>query len=102
MRFKGYLACLNQSNVDMITDPIDTITKTGLRGKSGKEYEFDVLILGTGFVIGTGDDGANIRGRNGKTLTEQWKSQGGAQAYLGTSVSNFPNFFAVSSSSFVQ
>lgn len=40
----GYLAALHRTNVDMITDPIATITKEGIRGKSGKEYEFDVLI----------------------------------------------------------
>lgn len=40
----GYLTALHRTNVDMITDPISTITKEGIRGKSGKEYELDVLI----------------------------------------------------------
>ena len=76
----GYLASLNRSNVDMITDPISSVTPGGIIGKSGKEYEFDVLILATGFVVGQGDEGANITGRDGKTLSQQWKAQNGAQA----------------------
>ena len=47
----GYLKSLNRSNVELVTDGIDTITENGIRGKSGKEYEFDVLILGTGFDV---------------------------------------------------
>lgn len=51
----GYLQCLNNDNVDLITDPIDTITEKGIKVKDGKEYELDVIILGTGFsVVSTG------------------------------------------------
>lgn len=47
----GYLKSLWRSNVELFTDPIDTITEKGIQGKSGEEYEFDVLILGTGFDV---------------------------------------------------
>lgn len=47
----GYLQCLNQPNVELVTDAIDTITAKGIKGKSGKEYDMDVLILGTGFSL---------------------------------------------------
>lgn len=47
----GYLQCLNEPNVELVTDPISTITEKGILGKSGKEYELDVLILGTGFSV---------------------------------------------------
>lgn len=79
----GYLASLHRSNVDMIDiskDTIDCITPKGLSLVSGKEYEFDVLIMATGFVVGIGESGAQITGRDGKTLAQQWRSQGGAQA----------------------
>lgn len=33
----------------MITDPIATITPSGVTGKSGEQYDLDVLILATGF-----------------------------------------------------
>lgn len=39
--------------------------------------------------------GINVVGRDGKTVTEQWKRQGGPQAYLGTTISNYPNFYSI-------
>ena len=33
-----------------------------------------------------------IYGREGKSLSEQWKESRAAQAYMGTYVHNFPNF----------
>ncbi|GAA97795.1 uncharacterized protein L969DRAFT_99787 [Mixia osmundae IAM 14324] len=88
----GYLDCLNQSNVELITDKIDTINETGIRGASGEQYDFDVLILGTGFDVTERGLGIEVKGSKGTTLTQQWKKQGGPQAYLGTTVSNTPNF----------
>ncbi|ORY55310.1 hypothetical protein BCR35DRAFT_322707 [Leucosporidium creatinivorum] len=91
----GYLNSLWRSNVELITDPISTITEKGLLGKSGQEYEFDVLILGTGFDVSEVGLGINVVGRDGKTVTEQWQAQGGPQAYLGTTISNFPSFYTI-------
>ncbi|SCZ95827.1 BZ3500_MvSof-1268-A1-R1_Chr8-1g09824 [Microbotryum saponariae] len=91
----GYLQCLFRSNVELVTDGISTITEKGLLGKSGKEYEFDVLILATGFDVSEVGLGINIVGRNEKTVTEQWKEQNGPQAYLGTTIANYPNFYSV-------
>lgn len=47
----GYLKCLNNDNVELVYDPIDTITEKGIKCKSGKEHPLDVLILGTGFDV---------------------------------------------------
>ncbi|KAM0753779.1 FAD/NAD(P)-binding domain-containing protein [Meredithblackwellia eburnea MCA 4105] len=91
----GYLECLHRSNVELVTDGIDTITENGIRGKSGKEYEFDVLILGTGFDVSEVGLGINVTGRNGKTITDRWLAQNGPEAYLGTSISGYPNFYTV-------
>ncbi|MFG2358980.1 flavin-containing monooxygenase [Streptomyces sp. NPDC048521] len=59
-------------------------------GEDGVEVAADVLILGTGF------DAQNtlridITGRDGVTLAEAWAD--GKQAYLGTTVTGFPNMF---------
>lgn len=45
----GYLDALNRPNVDLITSPIDTVTEKGILTQDGREHEFDVLILATGF-----------------------------------------------------
>lgn len=47
----GYLKCLNNENVELISDPIDTVTEKGIKTKNGTEYPLDVLILGTGFDV---------------------------------------------------
>jgi len=34
-----------------VTDGIDCFTSKGIKSKSGKEYEMDIIILATGFSI---------------------------------------------------
>src|SRR5207245_4566861 len=45
----NYLPSLEQPNVDVITDGIESITPHGVRTKDGTEHEADVIIYGTGF-----------------------------------------------------
>jgi len=95
IRDPGYLTALGQDNVELITDGIDTITEKGIRGKSGEEYSLDVIILGTGFDLTADGLGIDVTGSHGKSVTDQWNEQGGPQAYLGTVLSGFPNFFLI-------
>lgn len=44
----GYLASLGEPNVDLVTDSIDHVDATGIVTKSGKHYDLDTIILGTG------------------------------------------------------
>lgn len=91
----GYLAALNRSNVDMVSDGIATINAGGIEGVSGKQYDFDVLILGTGFDLSTGGLGLNVVGLDGKTISETWTASGGPQSYLGTTLANYPNYYSI-------
>lgn len=108
VRDPGYLAALHLPNVELVTDPIATVTPTGIRCESGAEHELDVLVLGTGFSTGTAGVALDIRGAHGLALAEQWsvdaarsladldrEAQGGPQAYLGTAVAGFPNFYTL-------
>ncbi|WP_284988104.1 MULTISPECIES: flavin-containing monooxygenase [unclassified Arthrobacter] len=92
----NYYEVYNQDNVTLVDvrrDPIDSVTRTGVKTSEG-EYEFDVLILATGFDAMTGPLMAlGIVGRNGRTLQEKWAH--GPQTYLGISVSEFPNLFLI-------
>jgi cyclohexanone monooxygenase len=91
-----YYEVYNQDNVELVdvkTDPIDRIIATGLRTKSA-EYDFDVLILATGFDAMTGPLLAmGIVGRNGQRLEDKWAD--GPHTYLGIAVSGFPNLFLI-------
>ncbi|MEK6440788.1 flavin-containing monooxygenase [Pseudonocardia sp. T1-2H] len=82
------------SLVDISKAPIQEITPTGLR-TADATYEFDVLILATGFDAVTGAlTSIDIRGRDGLTLKEKWAD--GPSTYLGLTVHDFPNLFTIS------
>jgi cation diffusion facilitator CzcD-associated flavoprotein CzcO len=43
-----YLQAFNRDKVELVTEPIDRITKRGIVTKDGVEHAMDLLILGTG------------------------------------------------------
>ncbi len=92
----GYYETYNRDNVslvDVAKDPIESIGPTGLRTQTG-EYEFDTLVLATGFDAMTGAlRRMDIRGVDGQTLTDKW--QAGPRSYLGMGLSGFPNLFTI-------
>jgi cation diffusion facilitator CzcD-associated flavoprotein CzcO len=57
------------------------------------ERELDALVFATGFQAAEAVAPYAIRGRGGRDLNEAWRD--GAEAYLGTTVSGFPNFFMI-------
>src|SRR5690606_6157468 len=57
----------------------------------GREREVDAIIFGTGFKVSELLTHLEIRGRGGREINEVWKN--GVEAYLGTTVSGFPNFY---------
>ncbi|KAL3445141.1 hypothetical protein BJX65DRAFT_297236 [Aspergillus insuetus] len=88
----GYLDSLSQSNVDLIPEGIKQFTKSGIiSSASGREDEYDIVVLATGFQVSEFLTPMHIIGSHGRTLHDQWKETRGAQAYLGTYVHNFPN-----------
>jgi cation diffusion facilitator CzcD-associated flavoprotein CzcO len=86
-----FLPALNRENVDLVTDRIDHIEAGGVVTANGRKIPADVLVLATGFRSTEFLAPMEIVGRNGKTLQDAWSH--GAEAYLGLTVSNFPNFF---------
>ena len=89
-----YYEAYNRDNVllvDINETPIERFTPKGIK-TSDKEYEFDVIILATGFDAITGAlTRIDIRGQNGKTLKDKWAN--GPRTYLGMQSAGFPNFF---------
>ncbi len=83
---------LAKSNVDVVTDRITEITPEGVRTTGGL-HEADVLIYGTGFKATEFLAPMRVRGLGGRELAEEWA--GGAHAYLGISVPDFPNMFLI-------
>jgi len=87
-----YYECFNQKNVELIdikTTPIETITHTGLR-TAAAEFDFDVLILATGFDANTGGlTSIDIQGLDGQSLSKTWAD--GVDTHLGMTIPGFPN-----------
>ncbi|HEY1612864.1 MAG TPA: NAD(P)/FAD-dependent oxidoreductase [Rhizomicrobium sp.] len=88
-----WLGTFKRPNVHLVDDPIEEITPTGIRTASGKLYEGDVLIFGTGFHASRFLSPIAFKGRGGRDLNDQW--QGEARAYLGITVPHFPNLFVM-------
>jgi cation diffusion facilitator CzcD-associated flavoprotein CzcO len=88
---RSWLPTLTRPNVRLVTSPITEITETGLRTADGEEHPADTVIFGTGFRAHDYLTTIEISGRDGRRLSEQWCD--GAEAYLGLTVSGFPNLF---------
>jgi cyclohexanone monooxygenase len=90
----GYFETFNRDNVTLVdvrAKPIEAILPTGLRTVA-QSYEFDDLILATGFDAMTGTlVRIDIRGVGGVTLAERWAE--GPRTYLGLTTVGFPNLF---------
>ncbi|DAA79656.1 TPA_exp: putative Flavin-binding monooxygenase [Trichophyton benhamiae CBS 112371] len=92
----GYFDCLHRENMELIaTDPIEEIKETGVITKSGRTINADAIVLATGFQTQQVLHPLEIRGKKGVSLMEHWQdfADNTPQAYYGTCVSGFPNFF---------
>jgi len=87
----AYYPALNQPHVAVVTQPIESIGAGQVLTEDGVNHQIDTLILGTGFAASDFLAPMEIRGRRGRELSEAWRR--GAEAYLGITVSGFPNLF---------
>jgi cation diffusion facilitator CzcD-associated flavoprotein CzcO len=88
-----FYPAMQRDNVELVTTGIDEVLPHGIRTKDGKEIPLDAIVLATGFQAAEACAPFEIRGRNGVELNAAWRE--GAEAYLGTTVSGFPNLFLV-------
>ena len=89
----SWLGALTRPDVELVTDPIERITPTGIRCASGTEHPADVIVWATGFHANRYLWPMEIVGRGGAVLAEQWGDE--PTAYLGVTVPNFPNLFCM-------
>jgi cation diffusion facilitator CzcD-associated flavoprotein CzcO len=82
---------LARPNVELVTEPIERIVPDGVAAADGTTRRADVIIYGTGFKSLDFLAPMSVTGLGGRRLHETWRD--GAEAYLGITVSGFPNFF---------
>jgi cyclohexanone monooxygenase len=78
-------------NVRLETTAIAELTERGVRTVDGVEHRVDAVIYGTGFKAADYLSSIDVYGAGGRHLRDEWC--GGAEAYLGTLIAGYPNFF---------
>ncbi len=86
-----FYTTFNRPNVHLVSEGIERITAEGIRTKDGQNHKLDAIICATGFQVAEASAPFPVSGLNGIDLGHTWKD--GAEAYLGTTVSGFPNLF---------
>lgn len=89
----NYYPTFMRPNVELVTEGIESIGPKSITTKGGESKEVDAIVLCTGFMAAEFPENFNVMGINGKTLNEEWKSA--PEAYLGTTVSGFPNMYLI-------
>ena len=93
----GFFETFNRDNVKLVDignrEPLVEITETGIR-TTKQHYEFDIIVLATGFQAYTGaQEALPIRGRNGLLLRDKWEDV--SSSIMGVFVAGFPNLFMI-------
>ncbi len=89
-----YYQSLVQANVQVADAGIAEVTQGGISCSDGTHHALDAIILGTGFQASEAMAPFAVQGGAGVSLDDKWRD--GAEAYLGTTVAGFPNFFMLS------
>ncbi|HEX4338399.1 MAG TPA: NAD(P)/FAD-dependent oxidoreductase [Polyangiaceae bacterium] len=86
-----YLPALQRPDVEVVTEHIERIVPDGVVTRDGRTTKVDTIVLATGFEATRFLVPLSVVGPSGVKLEDVW--QNGAHAYLGMTVSGFPNLF---------
>lgn len=87
----NYFPALSKDHVDVVDDAITEIAPNGVVTADGVKREVDVIIFATGFKSTGFVAPMRVTGVDGQDLNQTWAE--GPAAYLGMTVSGFPNLF---------
>ena len=80
-----------RDNVELVADGIERVTPDSIVTTDGRERRVDAIVLATGFKATEYLDGIDVVGVDGRRLHDDWSEV--AHAYIGMTVSGYPNFF---------
>jgi cation diffusion facilitator CzcD-associated flavoprotein CzcO len=89
----SFLPALNDQTTNLITTPIERITRSGVRTVDGADHPADLLVLATGYELWTDPETyrpGTVLGPNGFDLAEYYRAHG-LQSYAGTAHPRLPN-----------
>jgi cation diffusion facilitator CzcD-associated flavoprotein CzcO len=87
----AWYPALQKPNVELVPSGLAGVDRHSVIDTSGARREVDVIIFGTGFHVSDPPVAEQLRGVDGRLMSEVW--EGTPRAYLGTSVPGFPNLF---------
>lgn len=104
-----WLKSMNRPNFRLTTQPLRRVEPDGITLGGGRtdldktstcaipmkdeHIHADIIVLANGFEATRWLHPLAVHGRGGKSLHDLWDERGGPQAYMGTAVDGFPNFF---------
>jgi cation diffusion facilitator CzcD-associated flavoprotein CzcO len=77
-----------------VTTPIREVVADGIVTADGRHRRVDAIICATGFQVNDAGAPFTVVGVGGADLDSRWRRDG-PEAYLGTSIADFPNFFMI-------
>lgn len=86
-----YYPAIARPDVELVTDDVTAVEPHAVLTATGARYEVDTIIFGTGFATTGFLAPMEVIGRDGRRLHDDWRD--GAEAYLGMTVTGFPNLF---------
>lgn len=91
-----YWRSFRRDDVELVTEPIERITPTGIVTADGHAREVDALVLATGYkVFEPGNfPPFEVVGVGGVELGAFWRTRR-FQAYQGATIPGFPNYFTI-------
>ncbi|KAI9727558.1 MAG: hypothetical protein M1828_006500 [Chrysothrix sp. TS-e1954] len=104
-----WLKGLQNPNVDLTTQPLKSVTADSVILGPGQTYPpsgpiaasdehevpADVVVLANGFATEKWLHPLEIKGRGDKGMVDEMEARGGPQAYQGTAMDGYPNFFMI-------
>lgn len=105
---KRWLESLNNPNIELTTQPLKRLNEKSVTIGPGvlyppdakeefaeREIPADIVVLANGFDVTKWLHPLKVAGKGGKDLVETMDERGGPQAYQGTAMDGFPNFFII-------
>jgi cation diffusion facilitator CzcD-associated flavoprotein CzcO len=86
-----FYKALVRDNVELVTEAIDHVTPDAVVTADGRRHPVDAIVLATGFAATEYLRGIEVVGVGGRRLHDDWSEV--AHAYMGLTVSGYPNFF---------
>jgi cation diffusion facilitator CzcD-associated flavoprotein CzcO len=92
-----YLWTFNRGNVELVSEPIERVTASGIRTADGRLRPADAMVLATGFRMATDPENYRrnpVRGRDGFDLATFYE-QNRVRSYESVSLPGLPNHFMI-------